>query len=110
MLDGLGGKGLKSDHETGRIGPRVDREVRAIEVRSAAQRAREVPDEREVRHLFEYHRDDARSPTLHGLFLLDRPARIRPLEAEGCVEVAAHELVLDLGGLVEPIEKLLSAR
>ncbi len=110
VLDGLGAEGLQPDDEAGRIRPGIDREGRPGRGQRAAERVGQITDEREVRHLLEHHRHDGVAPALHRVALLVAPARLDPLEAERGVEVAAHQVMLDLGRLVQPVQQLFASR
>src|SRR3569833_3848882 len=60
-------------------------------------------------HLFDGHVDQHTAPAFHGTGLLcGHPIRLAILEAEGGVKVGAHEVVLELRGLVESVEGMLS--
>ena len=78
-------------------------------MRSAADGGRQVGDHQQVPHFL--HRDlhDRVAPGLHRFRLIwAQPILIAGLQAEGGVEIAAHQRVLDLRGLGEQMEQLFA--
>lgn len=109
MCHGVARERLQANDEAGRVGPRLDRKHRPPEMRLAADRLHQVGNQGQVSHLFHGHADDHAAPARDCGGLVGAPARIRQLQAERGIEVAAHQVVLDLRRLVKGIEQLLSA-
>src|SRR5665213_3663832 len=78
-------------------------------MRRAAYRGGEVAREGKMRHLLNGNRDDRVPPARHGKRLCGRQSvALAALQAPCCVEVAAHQVVLDRRRLGEEIDQLLA--
>ena len=85
------------------------REVRPGQVRGAADGGQQVLHQRQVQHLLGGHVRDLLAPSADGLFFCCREALLlRLLQAEGRVQVLAHDPVLELGGLAEQVDQRLA--
>ena len=88
---------------------RRDRECGTAEMRPAPDRHRQVGDDHEVPHLLDRNVDDRRAPALQRLSLALGHAKLTgALQAEGRVEVAAHQRVLDFSRLRQQMQQLLA--
>src|SRR5579863_5586226 len=106
MIEGLAAEGRKLADNARRIEPRLHGEIGTTEMRRAAQRRGKIGDEREMRHLVDGDGDELSVPTRDDARFVRREKRIWPtFQAEGGVEIAAHEVVLDLRCLGEEVEK-----
>ena len=91
--------------------PGVEREIGATEARHAAKCRGDVPDGGEVAHFIDGNAKDLLAPAAGGggLGLAQALGRLR-LETERGVEVGAHQVVLDLGRLVQRVHEQLARR
>src|SRR5690349_25070905 len=98
------------DLYSGRIPPRQDREVGALEMRCRADSGQDVGGQRQVQHLLLDDVDQRGFPCLHSCDLLRREALASgALKRELRVQVLAHQAMLDLAGLAEQVDKLFPA-
>ena len=98
------------DLHPGRIPPRQDRQVRALEMRRRADRGQDVGGQRQVQHLLLDDIDQRGLPRLHPRELLRGETLAGgALERELRVQVLAHQAMLDLAGLAEQVDKLFPA-
>jgi hypothetical protein len=103
-------EGQQRDLYSGRIPPRQDREVGALEMRCRADSGQDVSGQRQVQHLLLDDVDQRGFPCLHPCDLLRREVLARgALERELRVQVLAHQAMLDLAGLAEQVDKLFPA-
>ena len=110
VLEDLGGERRELHHDPGGEVARIEREVAPTEPRRTAERARDVPDGGEMRHLLDRDAQDDLPPASHGLgFGVREPIFHTALQAERRVEVGAHQVVLELCGLVEEVEQVFAA-
>ncbi len=86
----------------------IDREIAAAETRCAAECGGDVPHGAEMPHLLDGDLDDGPTPARGGRGLLGSEAVLGILQAEGRIEIGAHQIVLELGGFVEPVNQLLA--
>ena len=95
------------DDDAGRQTAGIEREVAATEARRAAERGGDVPHRGEVPHLLDRHLEDRRGASARRRRLRRRaaPPRCPLLQAERRVEIRAHQVVLELGGLVELVHQ-----
>lgn len=100
MFDRVGAKRLQPDDEAGRVRPGIHGKWRTGRCQRAAEGVGEVADECEMRHLLEHNGHDRLAPAAHRLALGIAPPRLDPFQAERCVEVAAHQVMLDLRRLM----------
>ena len=85
------------------------REVRPGQVGGRADGGQQVLHQRQVQHLLGGHVRDLLAPSLDGLFFFCGQALVlRLLQAEGRVQVLAHDAVLELGGLAEHVDQRLA--
>ncbi len=109
MLQGRAGERSELHNNAGRQETGIERKVRATETGRATQRRGDIPDSGEMSHLLDRHFYQHAAPSLYGVGLLcGQAVNFAILQAEGCVEVGAHEIVLELGGLVEGMESVLA--
>lgn len=79
-------------------------------MRGAADGGRDVGDQRKMRHLLDCDRHDRSTPAAdRGQLSFADILLDGALETEGGEQIAAHEIVFDLGGLGEQIKQLLAA-
>ena len=85
------------------------REVRPGQVRGRADGGQQVLHQRQVQHLLRGHVGDLLAPSSDGLFFFRGQAfGLRLLQAEGGVQVLAHDAVLEFGGLAEHVDQRLA--
>ena len=100
----------KRDLHFGRIPPRQDGQVGALEMRCGADGGQDVGGQRQVQHLLLDDVDEGGLPGLNTVQLLRRQALAgRAFERELCVQVFAHQAMLKLAGLAEEVDKLFPA-
>jgi hypothetical protein len=93
-----------------RIPPRQDRQIRALEMRRSADRGQDVGGQRQVQHLLLDDIDQRGLPRLHPRELLrGKTLGDGALERELRVQVLTHQAMLDLAGLAQQVDKLLTA-
>jgi hypothetical protein len=84
-------------------------EVRPGHVRGSADGGQQVLHQRQVQHLLGGHVRDLLAPSLDGFLLVCGEALVlRLLQAEGRVQVLAHDAVLEFGGLAEHVDQRLA--
>ena len=111
VLQGVGIEGRELDHHARRQKTRIEREIRASEARTAAQPRGNVPHRREVAHLLDRHPEQHLTPAAYGRgFLGAEPLALTVLEAGRGVQVRAHEVVLELRGLVKRVQQDFALR
>ena len=76
---------------------------------TAADRQRQIGDQRQMRHLLDRDVDDRPPPAPQFGRLRRVEAVGLVLQAEGGEEIAAHQIVLDLGGLGEQVDQVFPA-
>ena len=112
MLQRIGVKRRELHHHARGQVARIERKVGAPEARAAAERAGDVPHGRKVTHLLDRHRraapasSGARRRTPRSL----SPSSVRVAQARGGVEIGAHEIVFELGRLVERVQSASRCR
>ena len=85
------------------------REVRPGQVRGGADGGQQVLHQRQVQHLLGGHVGYLLAPILDRCcFLGGQPLVLQLLQAEGRVQVLAHDAVLKLGGLAEHVDQRLA--
>jgi hypothetical protein len=110
VLQGRFSERHQLDHDASGQKAGVEREVAATETWCAAQSGRDVPDRREVRHLLDRHAQDDLLPARHGFGFFARESVVRSAaQAERCVQVRAHQGVLELRGLVQRVHQRFAA-
>jgi hypothetical protein len=103
-------EGQQRDLHSGRIPPRQDRQVGALEMGRRADSGQDVGGQGQVQHLLLDDVDEGGLPGLDPSELLRREALVGgALERELCVQVFAHEGMLDFAGLAEEVDKLFPA-
>ena len=111
MLHDLFAEGRELDDDSGGQRARVERKIAAAEARRAAERRRDVPHRREMPHLLERDAHDRAAPARNGLgFALRQTFGRSVAQTEGRIEIRAHQVVLELGGLVERVHEPLTRR
>src|SRR6185437_10999785 len=88
-----------------------EREIGAADARAAAERRGDVPHRQQVPHLLDRDIEQHAAPAAYRR----RLGRIQALplavlQAEGGIQVGAHEVVLELGGLVQAVDEDLALR
>jgi hypothetical protein len=68
------------------------------------------PHRREVAHLVDRHRHDFPAPARDGIGLRAAQPFVGGLQAERRIQIGAHEVVLDLGRLVERMQQRFARR
>src|SRR6516164_3775472 len=111
VLDDGFAEGGEPHNDTRRQITRIKWKIRPSESWRAAERRRDVPGGNEMAHLVDRDGAHCLAPAVHGIGL----GRIETLllaapEAEGRVEIHAHERVLKLGRFVQRMHDLLAAR
>ncbi len=99
----------KRQVHAGRVGARGLGKVRPGQVRGRAHGGQHVLHQGQVQHLLGGHVGDRGAPALDGLVLLGgEPLLLRLLQAEGGVQVLAHDAVLELGRLAQHVDQRLA--
>ena len=100
---------MEFDDDAGGVIAARHRKIRPAEMGTAADRQRQIGDQSQMRHLLDRDVDDG-APPAPQFGRLRRVEAIRLVfQAEGREEIAAHQVVLDLGGLGEEIDQLFPA-
>ena len=100
---------MEFDDDAGGVIAARHRKIRPAEMRTAADRQRQIGDQGQMRHLLDGDVDDGAPPAAQ-FGRLRRVEAVRLVfQAEGREEVAAHQVVLDLGGFREEIDQVFPA-
>ena len=92
-------EGREPHNDVGGVIAGSDGEVLASEMRLKPESAKEIGDKAQMAHLLQSYADDCAPPVRDGGSLGGRQLlALVPFQAEGGVEVAAHQAVFDLGG------------
>ena len=109
MLQGGLAEGQQPELDPGWVALGLVGHVGPAHERGRAHGGEQVLDQGPVEHLLGRDAQDRRPPPLHRLELvLAQPGPGLRLEAEGGVQVLAHEPVLELGRLAEEVGELLA--
>ena len=92
----------QSNYHVGRKPAGVEWKIHAAEAWRTAERRGDVPHGGEMAHLLDGHAENLAAPAGRGIGFRGRQAFLfTGLQAEGGVQVGAHQVVLELGGFVQ---------